>query len=134
LWSDILTTNHAAIAEAIDLYVARLTEMRDLVAGGRSEAVERAFADAKAARLTLAAKPLVRSGVAVLQVPIPDRPGALAELTAAIGQAEVNIEDLQIVHSPEGGRGLVHLTVAAVSAEDASGTLSGRGFEPTRIA
>ena len=134
LWSDILTANRAAIVEAIDLYVDRLNEMRALVDQDRSEAVERAFAQAKAARLTLAAKPLVRSGVAVLQVPIPDRPGALAELTAAVGEAEVNIEDLQIVHSPEGGRGLVHLTVAASAAEAASGTLDGRGFEPTRIA
>ncbi|MEX2275420.1 MAG: prephenate dehydrogenase [Actinomycetota bacterium] len=134
LWSDILLSNRIAIVEAIDLYLARLMQMRDLVAQERSADVERAFADAKAARLTLAAKPLVRSGVAVLQVPIPDRPGALAELTATMGEAAVNIEDLQIVHSPEGGRGLVHLTVAASSAQDASDALGDHGFEPTRIA
>jgi prephenate dehydrogenase len=96
--------------------------------------VERAFAEAKAARLTLAAKPLVRSGVAVLQVPIPDRPGSLAELTAAMARAAINIEDLQIVHSPEGGGGLVHVTVAGASAAEAGGVLADHGFAATRIA
>ena len=46
--------------------------------------------------------------MAVLQVPVPDRPGVLAEVTATMSDAGVNIEDLQIVHSPEGGRGTVH--------------------------
>ena len=61
----------------------------------------------------------MRAGVAVLQVQAPDRPGALAELTSVLAEHDVNIEDLQIVHSPEGGRGTVHLTVAATSADDA---------------
>jgi hypothetical protein len=108
--------------------------LRDLVVAGDGAGVEATFAGAKAARLTLAAKPQVRSGVSVLLVPVPDRPGVLAELTAAMGAAEVNIEDLQIVHSPEGGRGTVHLTVAAGSAEEAERALRDRWFEPLRLA
>jgi prephenate dehydrogenase len=134
LWSDILLSNRAAIAEAIDLYVARLTRMRDLIGEGRAADVEDAFAAAKAARLTLAAKPQVRSGVAVILVPIPDRPGALAQLTSTLGESGVNIEDLQIVHSPEGGRGTVHLTVAAGAADVTATALAAREFDPTRIA
>jgi prephenate dehydrogenase len=134
LWSDILLANREAIVDAIDLYVARLGEMRDLVLHERSEEVERAFSEAKEARLALAAKPQVKSGVAVLQVPIPDRPGVLGELTVALGGAGVNIEDLQIVHSPEGGRGTVHLTVAVDAAEDAERILRDRWVEPLRLA
>lgn len=134
LWSDILVANRRTVATAIDLYVERLTAMRDMVLQGRAANIEEAFAEAKEARLTLGAKPQVRSGVAVFQVPVPDRPGVLAELTATLGEAGVNIEDLQIVHSPEGGRGTVHLTVASASAGHASGTLAERGFEPLRLA
>jgi len=134
LWSDILLANDDQIAAAIDLYVARLLELRDEILGGRGPGVERRFAEAQQARLKLSAKPHVRSGVAVLQVPVPDRPGALAQLTAALGEGDVNIEDLQIVHSAEGGRGTVHLTVAAGSAADAAAVLSGHGFDPTRLA
>ncbi|MEW6059435.1 MAG: prephenate dehydrogenase [Actinomycetota bacterium] len=134
LWSDILLANRQAVGEAIDLYIARLSDMRDLVLEGSAEGVERSFSEAKRARLSLAAKPQVKTGVAVLQVPVPDRPGALAELTAVLGAAGVNIEDVQIVHSPEGGRGTVHLTVSAAAAEGAERALKARGFEPRRLA
>ena len=134
LWSSILLANREAIAEAIDLYRERLRFLRELVVQGRGPEVERAFEEAKRARLSLSAKPQVRAGVAVLQVPVPDRPGVLAELTATLGGAGVNIEDLQIVHSPEGGRGMVHLTVGAAAADGAQAALEARGFDPVRLA
>ncbi|HSH34419.1 MAG TPA: prephenate dehydrogenase/arogenate dehydrogenase family protein [Actinomycetota bacterium] len=134
LWSDILLSNRAAIGAALDLYVARLLALREAIVGERGDDVEATFDQAKAARLRLATKPQVRAGVAVLQVELPDRPGALAELTAALGEGEVNIEDLQIVHSPEGGRGTVHLTVAAAAASSAGQVLTGAGFDPLRLA
>src|SRR5687767_3283652 len=134
LWSSILLANRAQIAEAIDLYVDRLRLLREDVVESRGEAVRSTFAQAKEARLRLATKPQVRSGVAVLQVEAPDRPGALAELTAILAEGRVNIEDLQIVHSPEGGRGTVHLTVAAAAADDATEVLTGAGLDPLRLA
>ena len=134
LWSQILLANREAIAEAIDLFSARLQDLRDQVLQGHADAIEETFDRAKRARLRLAAKPQIRAGVAVLQVPIPDRPGALAELTSALAEGQVNIEDLQIVHSPEGGRGTVHLTVAALSADVALHVLASRSFDPVRLA
>jgi prephenate dehydrogenase len=134
LWSEILLANRDAIAGAIDRYAERLLELRRSVVAGLGAEVERTFEGAKRARLSLAAKPQVKTGVAVIQVPVPDRPGVLAELAAALGAAGVNIEDLQIVHSPEGGRGTVHLTVAAPAADDGVRALSESGFEPLRLA
>jgi prephenate dehydrogenase len=134
LWSEILLANRDAIATAVTGYADRLLQLREAIAGGSSEAVERTFAAAKDARLALAAKPQVKTGVAVLQVPVPDRPGVLAELAAALGAADVNIEDLQIVHSPEGGRGTVYLTIAVAAADAAVAAVSARGFEPLRLA
>ncbi len=134
LWSDILLANGGAVADAIDLYVERLSSLRRMILDADASGVERSFEEAKRARLSLSPKPQVRTGVAVLQVPIPDRPGALADLTAALGGARVNIEDLQIVHSPEGGRGTVHLTVGATSAATAMKALADAGFEPIRLA
>jgi prephenate dehydrogenase len=134
LWSDILLSNRDQIATAIDLYIARLELLRGQILDEQGGAVEATFAAAKSARLRLAAKPKVRAGVAVLQVELPDRPGALALLTASLGKGKVNIEDLQIVHSPEGGRGTVHLTVAADDAIGATDTVSAAGFDPVRLA
>jgi prephenate dehydrogenase len=134
LWSEILLANDRPVAEAIDLFIARLAALRDAIVDRDGPGIERTFDDAKHARLRLAAKPTVRSGVAVLQTLIPDEPGALARITALLGAADVNIEDLQIVHSPEGGRGTVHLTVAAASVDQAWGTLAAHGYDPLRLA
>ena len=134
LWRDILLANPEALARAVDRYVDGLQRLRDAVLAGRAEEVEAALEDAKRARLSLAAKPAVKAGVALLLVPVPDRPGVLAELTATLGGRQVNIEDLQIVHSPEGGRGTVHLTVAAADAGLAGEALAARGFESVRLA
>jgi prephenate dehydrogenase len=134
LWSEILLANRDAVVTAIDRYVEELGRLRSLIDEGRAPDLREAFASAKAARLSLAAKPQVRAGVAVLQIEVPDRPGALAQLTSALADAGVNIEDLQIVHSPEGGRGAVHLTVAALSAEETARVLASHGFDPTRLA
>jgi prephenate dehydrogenase len=134
LWSEILLANRDQVASAIDLYVSRLTAIRDEVLEGRGTDVERTFDEAKRARLGLATKPTVRAGVAVLQAEIPDEPGALARITAVLGDGRVNIEDLQIVHSPEGGRGTVHVTVASAAAEAAGDVLGAGGYDPIRLA
>jgi prephenate dehydrogenase len=134
LWSEILLANRSQVASAIDLYVARLMAIRGEVLEGRGAEVERTFDQAKQARLGLATKPTVRAGVAVLQVEIPDEPGALARITAVLGDGRVNIEDLQIVHSPEGGRGTVHVTVAAGAADRAADVLGAGGYDPIRLA
>jgi prephenate dehydrogenase len=134
LWTEILLANREQVTGAIDLYLDRLRALRDEVAAGRAADVERTFEDAKLARLGLATKPTVRAGVAVLQVEIPDEPGALARITAVLADGAVNIEDLQIVHSPEGGRGTVHLTVASTVADDAVAVLREGAYDPIRLA
>jgi prephenate dehydrogenase len=134
LWSSILLANGEQIVEAIDLYVDRLRSLREDVVGSRGDAVRSTFAQAKEARLRLATKPQVKAGVAVLQVEVPDRPGALAELTSILAEGRVNIEDLQIVHSPEGGRGTVHLTVAAAAVGHATEVLVAGSLDPIRLA
>jgi prephenate dehydrogenase len=134
LWSSILLANREQIAEAIDLYVDRLRSLREDVVASRGDSVRSTFSQAKEARLSLAAKPQVKAGVAVLQVQVPDRPGALAELTSILAKGSVNIEDLQIVHSPEGGRGTVHLTVASPAVGHATEVLLAGGLDPIRLA
>ena len=48
---------------------------------------------------------------AAVQVVIPDRPGELARLFQAAGEAGVNIEDIGIEHSPGLPVGVAELTV-----------------------
>ena len=135
LWSDILLANREAIAEAIDLYVDRLVAGCARRSWGSEATRSRPpSTEAKRARLRLATKPQVRAGVAVLQVEVPDRPGALAELTAALGEGEVNIEDLQIVHSPKAAEEPCTSRWPPMPPTRPAQVLGGAGFDPIRLA
>ncbi|MDP9341515.1 MAG: prephenate dehydrogenase [Actinomycetota bacterium] len=134
LWTDILRANRQAVVPALTRFVEAVDEVRTALEADDAESVEAVLSEGRRARQSLSAKPQVWAGVAVLQVAIPDRPGALATLTGALARGDVNIEDLQIVHSVEGGRGTAHLTVAAERAEQAAEALSSEGFEPVRLA
>lgn len=134
LWADIMLANAEELTGALTLYIDELQWLRDLLERGEAGPLEEALSQATRARLSMSARPKVRAGVGILQVPIPDRPGALAVLTSALSDRAVNIEDLQIVHSPEGGRGTVHLTVAGADIEAAQEAVEDHGFEAFRIA
>jgi len=134
LWADILRSNVPELKRAIDLLIDDLASLKEELEDAQPSELEDTLAAATKARLSLGARPKVKAGVAVIQVPIPDKPGALAELTAGMSELGVNIEDLQIVHSPEGGRGTVHLTVAASDSEPAITAAEKHGYEAYRIA
>jgi len=133
LWTGILVENSAAVGAEVDRFASMLLAIRDELFKGDAGALAALLDEARGSRALLSTKPNVRSGVVVLQVPIPDRPGALARLTSAMADREVNIEDLQIVHAADGGRGNAHVTVAADQGDDAVGVLRGAGFAPVRL-
>jgi prephenate dehydrogenase len=66
-----------------------------------------------------------------MRVPVPDRPGVLAEVTTLAGELSVNIADLEIAHSAEGERGVLVLVVDAAAADLLRGGLYARGFRPS---
>jgi prephenate dehydrogenase len=134
LWVDILLANRKEVAAAVEALIDDLRGVAALVRDGAAAQLASVFEEAKRARLALAAKPQARVGVAILAVPIPDRPGALAGITGALAEGAVNIEDLEIVHAAEGARGTVHVTVGEGDAEAATRELGERDYVVTRLA
>lgn len=129
IWLDICSENGDAISTVLREFAGRLLELSDLVeAGNRSDLRER-FLSAREARRNLPGKQ-VDGELIELLVPIPDRPAVLAEVTTTVGDLGINIEDLQISHSEEGGRGTLRLLVLgrgeATRVRDA---LSSRGYD-----
>ena len=116
LWSDILLANGDAIVAGDRPLRRAAHSLRDLI--GRAEAAEVEAPSARPRRRGSRSRPSRRSGRGwrSCRSRCPTARGVLAEVTATMSDAGVNIEDLQIVHSPEGGRGTVQLTVAADAA------------------
>ena len=132
IWLDICEENAEAIVAVIDSYVDGLARIRDAIAEGDREAVQGLLEAARVARNRIPAKPgPLPARLAEIAVPIPDRPGVIAEVTTTIGNEGVNIEDIQIVHSAEGGRGVLYLVMAGGSpAERAAAALERAGYAP----
>ncbi len=130
IWPDICAENRDAIVEAFDRMVAALSTMRDLVALGDRPGLLAALERARAARVSLPTRVAHDADLVELRVPVPDRPGVLAEITTLLGELDVNIEDLEIAHSVEGERGVLVLVVQDEAAEETRIALLSRGFHP----
>ncbi len=69
---------------------------------------------------------------AAVQVVIPDRPGELARLFQAAGEAGINIEDVSIEHSPGLPVGIAELWVRPDEVSRLSGVLAAGGWPVRR--
>lgn len=128
LWVDILRENRAAVLEALTGFEQRLRGVRAAIEGEGWDDIRRLLSEARAARALLPRKP--DSGVLTdLVVPVPDRPGTLADVTTALGRAGINIEDIALRHASEGGRGALVIALAGEGvAERARAVLAERGY------
>ena len=129
IWLDICRDNKDAIAAALGETANRLLIMRDLVQREDSAGLEAVLAAARAARRSLPGK-AVEGDVYEIRIPVPDRPGVLAEVTTSVGNLGVNIESLDIVHAEEGGQGFLRLAVVGASnSARAAGVLRSLGYD-----
>jgi prephenate dehydrogenase len=131
IWPDVCAENAPAIVATLDALVADLTAVRDRVAAGDRPALLEALSHAAEARRALPARAVRPERLAVLRVPIPDRPGVLAEITTTAGDLGINISDIEIAHSTEGTRGVLVLVVDADAGPRLGEALSARGYRHT---
>jgi prephenate dehydrogenase len=145
LWTQILAANAAhasAVARAVAGELLDAALALDQIAAGVQAAGDELGRD-EAARGALAG--LLRRGgagvarlpgkrgapapvYAVVQVVIGDRPGELARLLRAAGDARVNIEDVGIEHSPGLPAGVAELSVRPEAAAVLTGALAAQGW------
>ena len=119
LWTQILSANAAPVAEVLAAVAGDLAEAARMLAEGEDpEKSVEALLDR--GRAGVARIPGKHGGepreFAVVQVVIPDEPGALARLFHASGAAGVNIEDVRIEHSPGLPVGVAELSVRPAEA------------------
>ena len=131
IWPDICAENRDAIVGVLDRLVAALQEVRGVVASGDRGSLLSLLETARAARTNLPSRAARPEELVEMRVPVPDRPGVLAEVTTLAGELNVNIFDMEIAHSAEGERGVLVLVVGAADADLLRGRLHDRGFRPS---
>ncbi|HEX8770467.1 MAG TPA: ACT domain-containing protein, partial [Acidimicrobiales bacterium] len=131
IWLDICAENREAIVTSLDRLLAAIGTTRDMVAKGDRAGLLAALEDARAGRANLPEQVTQTGELVEVRVPVPDRPGVLAEVTTLLGEMDVNIVDLEIAHSPEGSRGVLVFLVQMTAAESVRKALTERGYHPT---
>ena len=138
MWSDILAANAGPVADVLDGVVdelqrtvaalRRLAEQHEADRGAEDVAgVLRAGVEGQA-RIPgkHGAAPSAYREISVI---VADRPGELARLFAAVGDAGVNLEDIRIEHVFGRPSGLVALFVRPEAGERLIDALGERGFD-----
>jgi prephenate dehydrogenase len=128
IWGDIFTSNSEAVADAVEAVGGRLQEAAELIRAGDREAVAEWHARAGEDRLTLLEADGREGPLQELRVVVANRPGTVAELALALGEAGVNIEDMALHPASDMSSGAVTLGVAgAEQAKRAAEILRGLG-------
>jgi prephenate dehydrogenase len=130
IWPDICVENREAIVVALDRYAEQLDRARDLVKAAERAPLLDFFERARAEVHNLPARAAAVGPMVELSIPVPDRPGVLAEVTTLAGGRGVNIVDLEISHSAQGG--VLVMVVPAAGADPIVEGLERLGYRPTR--
>jgi prephenate dehydrogenase len=111
IWPDVCSENRDGILAVLDRLLEALAGIRAVVAEGDRGRLLDVLEKARHARVNLPAGVPSPDEAVEVRVPVPDRPGVLAEVTTLLGEMGVNIYDLEIAHSAEGDRGVLVLVV-----------------------
>ena len=132
IWLDICRENRVAILETLDYFIAELGQLRAIIDGTKTGELESFLSKARKARSHLPARVRSLEDVEEVRIPIPDRPGAAAEIFTLAAALNVNLASFDVVHSAEGERGVAIVLVDQSQVELLRGGLIGRGFKPGR--
>lgn len=131
IWPDICADNRDAILGVLDRLIDTLAGLRTVVEDADRPALLRTLERARHARVNLPSGLARAEALVEVRVPIPDRPGVLAEVTTVAADLGVNVEDLEIAHSAEGERGVLLLLVDAKAGELLRRAFAGLGYRPS---
>ncbi|MGE0067494.1 MAG: prephenate dehydrogenase/arogenate dehydrogenase family protein [Solirubrobacterales bacterium] len=112
VWADIFTSNHEAVADAVGSVARRLDEAAALIRSGDRDALAAWHTAAGEDRRRLLESELSAGPLRELRIVVANRPGTIAELALALGEAGVNIEDMALYPTPDMTSGAVTLWVA----------------------
>ena len=112
IWADIYSGNREALAASVEALARRLEQAAALIRSGDGEALAAWHAAAGEDRRRLLESDLEAGPLRELRIVVANRPGTIAELALALGEAGVNIEDMALHPAPDMTSGAVSVWVA----------------------
>jgi prephenate dehydrogenase len=112
IWADIFASNADAVADSVEAVARRLEQAAALIRSCDRDAVGAWHAAAGEDRRKLLASELDAGPLRELRIVVTNRPGTIAALALALGDAGVNIEDMALYPAPDMTSGAISLWVA----------------------
>jgi prephenate dehydrogenase len=130
LWADIMLANAAPLLASAQVLEGCWRELFQAVERKDRDQLARLLASAREVRRSL---PVRQKGYIQpfyeLVVELQDRPGAIAQVTAILGEAGINLADIEILRAREGFGGTLRLAMESEATRDeALLLLAARGF------
>jgi prephenate dehydrogenase len=116
IWTDIYLSNAESLAAEVDETVRRLEAVAAALRAGDPAGIADWNDAASDDRRRLLEADLAGGPVHELQVPVPNRPGIVAQLALALGRAGVNIVDMALAPAPDMRSGAITLWIAGDEA------------------
>jgi len=134
MWRDVFLENREALADSLNFLKEELESFSAYLAAGDESSIAKAIQNAAFFRKELLEyEDIIPQTLYKVTVRIPDQPGVLSRVMTALGDAQINVEDLTLHHvSRSVGGDLVLFIAGEDVAETASVLLSGLGF-PTVV-
>ncbi len=132
MWRDIFLENRQALVQALQSIVGRIDDFCDELMAEEVGEVSHSIEAAAAFRQELLAlSDITPETLYRVTVRIPDEPGLLSRVMTALGNANINIEDLTLHHfSRAAGGDLVLFLAGQEAAEQAGDILNELGYPP----
>jgi prephenate dehydrogenase len=114
MWAEIATANAGPVTEGLRAVATSLLRVADALAAPDTgtAAVRDLVRDGRTGRAMLPGKHGRKATeLAEVEVVVPDQPGALADLLAAVAAERINLEDLRVEHAPGQPVGVAGLVV-----------------------
>jgi prephenate dehydrogenase len=129
LWRDIFLSNREALETELSSYIEALGRVLEQLRSGDASKLERWIEEARADRQRLLELELAGGPVSELRVTVPNKPGIVAQVSLALGEAGVNIVDMALYPAPDMKSGAIALWVAGQDgAVRAVELISGLGY------
>jgi prephenate dehydrogenase len=128
IWPAVLFNNSREVRNGLNRVIQRLARLERIVALGDREALLEELSSAAIARSALPGRGMNYEQLAVILVPVDDRPGVLASITQMASSLNINIFDIGIAHSVEGSLGVLQISVEKSECELLLSELHKSGF------
>lgn len=133
LWSEILLNNQEEIIEAIEDFQDILESLTEAIEDNDASKIIEIFDDVRNVSKRVSAKHGMKPrDYKYLNVVIEDKPGQLGALFNECSEISVNVEDLNIEHSPNQATGLIRLALSEKDSKALEEHLVAKGWKVHR--